>query len=562
MSSSLVPILVHAEIITTEQEAELRRLLSASETSVCEALSELGYLSPAALIQKLSQLFGLAIENPIDYPYSDLCKKLGVRELISRLQALPLFQDGQVLCVAISDPSNTEIEEEFSFATSLSVELVLCEEKQLQACIKRLYGSTISSDDGATRDLNEQDLAELVSVSDSEHQQQEDLSKDASPVSRFIHQVLLEAIRKKASDIHFEPFEQSYRIRMRCDGMLIQTNSPPSQLNRRLAARLKILAKLDIAERRLPQDGRIKLHLNANTAVDLRVSTLPTLWGEKVVLRLLDGNSAKLDIDVLGYSEQQKQLYLNALAKPQGMILMTGPTGSGKTISLYTGLSKLNTIERNISTAEDPVEINFPGINQVQIQPKVGFTFAKALRAFLRQDPDVVMLGEIRDLETAQIAIKAAQTGHLVLSTLHTNSASETIIRLQNMGIEAYNLASSLSLVVAQRLARRLCPQCKAEHQMPLAVKQALNIDHEFRIYQANTEGCNNCNAGYSGRIGIYEMMQVSGELVEAITNQLSITELEAIAIRHGMVTLKQSGIEKLKLGITSYQELQRVLFL
>ncbi|SON48231.1 type IV-A pilus assembly ATPase PilB [Vibrio tapetis] len=559
---SLIPILAHAGLITLEHEIELRDHLSTSETSVCEALNELGFLSPALLLQKLSQLFGLRIENPLDYPYSALCKKLGVRELISRQQALPLYQNGQLLCVAISDPSNTEIEEEFGFATNLSIELVLCEEKQLRACIKRLYGNLIDSDDGAGRDINEQDLAELVTVSDNEHQQNEDLSKDTSPVSRFIHQVLLEAIRKNASDIHFEPYEESYRIRMRCDGMLLQTNSPPSQLNRRLAARLKILAKLDIAERRLPQDGRIKLHLNANTSIDLRVSTLPTLWGEKVVLRLLDGDNAKLDINALGYSEQQKQIYLNALSKPQGMILMTGPTGSGKTISLYTGLSKLNKIERNISTAEDPVEINFPGINQVQIQPKVGFTFAKALRAFLRQDPDVVMLGEIRDLETAEIAIKAAQTGHLVLSTLHTNSAAETIIRLQNMGIEAYNLASSLSLVVAQRLARRLCPQCKTEHRMPFAMRQALDIGQDCRIYQANKEGCNDCNAGYSGRIGIYEMLQINDQLIEAIAKRLSMPELEAIAVQHGMITLRQAGIDKLKLGITSHQELQRVLFL
>lgn len=562
MTSSLIPILVHAELITLEQEVELREHLRSSETSVCEALSKLGYLSTGLLLQKLSRLFGLRMENPTDYPYSELCRQLGVRDLISRWQALPLFQNDQVLCVAISDPSNTEIEEEFGFATNLSIELVLCEEKQLQACIKRLYGNSIDSDDDASRDINEQDLADLVTVSDNEHQQNEDLSKDGSPVSRFIHQVLLDAIRKSASDIHFEPYEDSYRIRMRCDGMLLQTNSPPSQLNRRLAARLKILAKLDIAERRLPQDGRIKLHLNANTAIDLRVSTLPTLWGEKVVLRILDSNKAKLNIDLLGYSEHQKQIYLEALSKPQGMILMTGPTGSGKTISLYTGLSKLNKIERNISTAEDPVEINFPGINQVQIQPKVGFTFAKALRAFLRQDPDVVMLGEIRDLETAQIAIKAAQTGHLVLSTLHTNSASETVIRLQNMGIEAYNLASSLSLVVAQRLARRLCPQCKTEHPMPQVIRQALSVDQDSRIYQANKEGCNDCNAGYSGRIGIYEMLQINDDLVEAITKQLSMPELEAIAVHHGMVTLKQAGIEKLKLGITSYQELQRVLFL
>ncbi|MDN3681534.1 type IV-A pilus assembly ATPase PilB [Vibrio tapetis subsp. quintayensis] len=562
MLTNLTSILRHAGLLSLEQEQQVRSHMQASNTSVLDAVTTLGYHSNDHITLKLSELFGLDIIVPIEYDYSSLCQQLGIRELVSRLQALPLYQTNHTLHVAVSDPSQIRVEEEFGFATNLSIELVLCEEKQLQACIKRLYGSSIDNDDDASRDINEQDLANLVKVTDNEHQQSEDLSKDDSPVSRFIHQVLLDAIRKSASDIHFEPYEDNYRIRMRCDGMLLQTNSPPSQLNRRLAARLKILANLDIAERRLPQDGRIKLHLNSNTAIDLRVSTLPTLWGEKVVLRLLDSNKAKLDINALGYSEQQKQIYLEALSKPQGMILMTGPTGSGKTISLYTGLRKLNKIERNISTAEDPVEINFPGINQVQIQPKVGFTFAKALRAFLRQDPDVVMLGEIRDLETAQIAIKAAQTGHLVLSTLHTNSASETVIRLQNMGIEAYNLASSLSLVVAQRLARRLCPKCKTEHPMPQMIRQALSVDQDSRIYQANKEGCNDCNAGYSGRIGIYEMLQINDDLVEAITKQLSIPELEAIAVHHGMVTLKQAGIEKLKLGITSYQELQRVLFL
>ncbi|MCL4164251.1 UNVERIFIED_CONTAM: hypothetical protein GTU68_020682, partial [Idotea baltica] len=365
-------------------------------------------------------------------------------------------------------------------------------------------------------------------------------SQDDSPVSRFINQILVDAARKGASDIHFEPYEENYRVRLRCDGILVEIQQPASHLSRRLSARLKILAKLDIAERRLPQDGRIKLRLNDELAIDMRVSTLPTLWGEKIVLRLLDSSAANLDIDKLGYSEDQKALYLNALKRPQGMILMTGPTGSGKTVSLYTGLRVLNTTERNISTAEDPVEINLCGINQVQVTPKIGFGFAEALRSFLRQDPDVVMVGEIRDLETAEIAIKASQTGHLVLSTLHTNSAAETVTRLSHMGIEPFNLASSLSLIIAQRLARRLCDHCKA----------------------ATSQGCNECNQGYSGRVGIYEVMPFSDQLKNSLIDKPNALAIENLARREGMRTLQESGLDKLLEGTTSYQELQRVLYL
>lgn len=336
-----------------------------------------------------------------------------------------------------------------------------------------------------------------------------DLSQDSAPVTRYINQVLMDALRRKASDIHFEPYETSYRIRFRCDGILHQHLTPPASLSRRLSTRLKVMSKLNIAERRQPQDGRIKLKLSESLAIDLRVSTLPTLWGEKVVLRILDSSSASLNIDILGYSDAQKQAYLTALQRPQGMILMTGPTGSGKTVSLYTGLSILNTDERNISTAEDPVEINLQGINQVQINNQAGLGFAEALRSFLRQDPDVVMVGEIRDLETAEIAVKAAQTGHLVLSTLHTNSAAETITRLTNMGVEDFNLASSLSLIIAQRLARRLCSHCKQPHLLDDLTCERLKLPLNTSVYQAHKEGCDDCNKGYVGRVGIYEVMQL-----------------------------------------------------
>ncbi|NNN45868.1 MULTISPECIES: type IV-A pilus assembly ATPase PilB [unclassified Vibrio] len=561
MLTNLIAILRQAQLISPTQEQAVVDHIQASGASVPEALLALGIFHPHDLTEQLSQIFGLPETDLTRFDYPSLCQQLGLRELITQYQALPLQRHGQVLTLAVSDPTHLQIEDEFRFATGLQVELVLADYKALQAAIRRLYGRTIDHATSQGKEISQDELADLVQISDDEKQSVEDLSQDGSPVSRFINQVLLDAVRKGASDIHFEPYEQQYRIRLRCDGILVQTQQPASHLGRRLAARLKILAKLDIAERRLPQDGRIKLRLNTDTAIDLRVSTLPTLWGEKIVLRLLDSSSASLDIDKLGYNDTQKQLYLNALKQPQGMILMTGPTGSGKTVSLYTGLSILNTEEVNISTAEDPVEINLPGINQVQVQPKIGFGFAQALRSFLRQDPDIVMVGEIRDLETAEIAVKAAQTGHLVLSTLHTNSAAETVIRLANMGIEPFNLASSLSLIIAQRLARRLCPHCKQADLPTLTEQQQFMLEPDQTIYRPRPSGCNECTNGYSGRVGIYEVMAFDPQLAEAIMQKASISQIEAIAQAHGMQTLQQSGIEKLKLGITSMQELQRVLY-
>lgn len=561
MLTNLIAILRQAQLISPTQEQAVVDHIQASGASVPEALLALGIFHPHDLTEQLSQIFGLPETDLTRFDYPSFCQQLGLRELITQYQALPLQRHGQVLTLAVSDPTHLQIEDEFRFATGLQVELVLADYKALQAAIRRLYGRTIDHATSQGKEISQDELADLVQISDDEKQSVEDLSQDDSPVSRFINQVLLDAVRKGASDIHFEPYEQQYRIRLRCDGILVQTQQPASHLGRRLAARLKILAKLDIAERRLPQDGRIKLRLNTDTAIDLRVSTLPTLWGEKIVLRLLDSSSASLDIDKLGYNDTQKQLYLNALKQPQGMILMTGPTGSGKTVSLYTGLSILNTEEVNISTAEDPVEINLPGINQVQVQPKIGFGFAQALRSFLRQDPDIVMVGEIRDLETAEIAVKAAQTGHLVLSTLHTNSAAETVIRLANMGIEPFNLASSLSLIIAQRLARRLCPHCKQADLPTLTEQQQFMLEPDQTIYRPRPSGCNECTNGYSGRVGIYEVMAFDPQLAEAIMQKASISQIEAIAQAHGMQTLQQSGIEKLKLGITSMQELQRVLY-
>ncbi|MCC4217454.1 type IV-A pilus assembly ATPase PilB [Vibrio parahaemolyticus] len=560
MITNLSTVLRQKGLLTFSQEESLIEQVKASDISMPEALLSSGFFTSSELAEYLSSIFGLSQPELSQYEYASLCQQLGLRELITRHNALPLHRTPSTLLLAVADPTNQQAEDDFRFATGLQVELVLADFRELSAAIRRLYGRSLSHEKSGLKEINQEELASLVDVGADEIDNIEDLSQDESPVSRYINQILLDAVRKGASDIHFEPYEKMYRVRLRCDGILIETQQPPNHLSRRLSARIKILSKLDIAERRLPQDGRIKLKLNQDTAIDMRVSTLPTLFGEKIVLRLLDSSSASLNIDKLGYSEQQKQLYLEALRRPQGMILMTGPTGSGKTVSLYTGLNILNKPEINISTAEDPVEINLSGINQVQVQPKIGFGFAEALRSFLRQDPDVVMVGEIRDLDTAEIAIKASQTGHLVLSTLHTNSAAETIIRLSNMGVESFNLASSLSLIIAQRLARKLCPYCKQpqEHTIQL---QHLGFQTTDNIFKANPDGCNECTHGYSGRTGIYEVMRFDESLSEALIKGASVHELEKLAIANGMSTLQMSGIEKLKQGITSFSELQRVLY-
>jgi type IV pilus assembly protein PilB len=373
--------------------------------------------------------------------------------------------------------------------------------------------------------------------------------------------MLHDAIRKGASDLHFEPYEKSYRIRFRIDGILHEVASPPVALSMRLSARLKVMSRLDIAEKRVPQDGRIKLRLSQKKSIDFRVSSLPTLWGEKIVMRILDSDSAMLGIDILGYEAEQKQLYLNALAQPQGMILVTGPTGSGKTVSLYTGLNILNTEQTNISTAEDPVEINLPGINQVQVNPKAGLTFPMALKSFLRQDPDVIMVGEIRDLETAEIAIKAAQTGHLVLSTLHTNSAPETLTRLLNMGVPAYNVASSVTLIIAQRLARRLCSHCKVPEELPDAelLRQGFRPEQLAGLKLFKPVGCDYCTGGYKGRVGIYEVMPITAAIAQKIMQGANSLDIAQQAQLEKINNLRQSGLLKAASGLTSLAEVNRV---
>jgi len=484
-------------------------------------------------------------------------------KMLRKHRVLPLVKRGKKLFLAVSDPTNLHALDEVKFATGFSIEAIVVEEDKLnQLLAKSLEQVDTSMPELAGEDFEMDGLE--VTGGDDENTPKEDERSDVddAPIVRFVNKVMLDAIKKGASDIHFEPYERAYRIRFRMDGVLKEVAAPPVQLGIKLAARLKVMSRLDIAERRVPQDGRIKMKISKNRAIDFRVSTCPTLFGEKIVMRILDPSSAMLGIDALGYEPFQKKLYTDALARPHGMILVTGPTGSGKTVSLYTGLNILNVEDTNISTAEDPVEINLPGINQVNINPKVGLTFAGALRAFLRQDPDVIMVGEIRDLETAEIALKAAQTGHLVLSTLHTNDAPKTLTRLVDMGVKPYAIATSVSLIIAQRLARRLCNSCKAPLQVPAeALKKEGFTDEEIAngLQIFGPVGCGNCTDGYKGRTGLYEVLPVSETIGRIIMAGGSAIEIRDQATREGVWGLRQAGLNKVRLGVTSLEEINSV---
>lgn len=484
-------------------------------------------------------------------------------KLIRQHHAIPLFKRGNRLFIGVSDPTNLKAQDEIKFHTGLSTETILVEEAALSSAIARYLDDEETAFGNKLANLDDAGLEDLdIEAVDEDSGQQEDISDvDDTPIVRFVNKVLIDAIKGGASDIHFEPYEKSYRVRFRTDGILHEVTRPPNNLAPRLAARLKVMSQMDISERRLPQDGRIKMKLSKTRAIDFRVNTLPTLYGEKIVLRVLDPTSAQMGIDALGYEDDQKQLYIDAMHQPQGMILVTGPTGSGKTVSLYTGLNILNTTERNISSAEDPVEINMEGINQVHVSNKVGLTFAEALRSFLRQDPDVIMVGEIRDLETAEIAIKAAQTGHMVMSTLHTNSAAETITRLLNMGIPAFNVATSVSLVIAQRLARRLCEHCAEPADLPTDTLIAEGFDEED-LASANIRrpvGCDKCNGGYKGRVGIYEVVRITPQLQRIIMEGGNSMVLAEAAEQAGFNNLRKSGLRKASMGQTSLEEVNRV---
>jgi type IV pilus assembly protein PilB len=485
-------------------------------------------------------------------------------KLLAKHRILPLVKRGKRLHVAVSDPTILHAVDEIKFQTGLAIEAVVVEDDKLQRAVQK----AIEQVDTSMPALGGEDDFDLenLDVSSAEDAVDADTGRDDiedAPIVRFVNKIMLDAIRKSASDIHFEPYEKYYRIRLRIDGVLREIAQPPVQLSTKLAARLKVMSRLDIAERRVPQDGRIKMRLSKNRSIDFRVSSCPTLFGEKIVLRILDASTAMMGIDALGYEPFQKELYMKTLARPQGMILVTGPTGSGKTVSLYTGLAILNVEDTNISTAEDPAEIVLPGVNQVNVNPKVGLTFASALRAFLRQDPDVIMVGEVRDLETAEIAIKAAQTGHLVLSTLHTNDAPQTLTRLVDMGVKPYAIATSVSLIIAQRLARRLCNSCKAPIDLPhdALLKEGFTDEQvaasDFKVYKA--VGCSQCTDGYKGRVGIYEVLPVTEAIGRIILEGGSAPHIRDQARKDGVWDLRTAGLKKCRDGLTSLEEVNRV---
>ncbi len=543
------------------------RLQEATEGAKKERLPLIAYLVGADLAD--ARAIAVAASHEFGVPLLDLdaveidldVVRAVAQQLMSNHRVLPLVNRGQRLFLGISDPTNLQAIDDIKFATSLRVDPVVVEQDKLEDRI----GKAIDAVDTSMGDLQDDDFdLENLDVGGEEEEREDDARDDIedAPVVRFVNKVLLDAIKRGASDIHFEPYEKIFRVRTRLDGVLSEVAQPPVVLANKVCARLKVMSRMDIAERRIPQDGRIKMRLSKNRAIDFRVNTCPTLFGEKIVLRILEPSSAKLGIEMLGYTDQQRALYEKHLGKPYGMILVTGPTGSGKTVSLYTGLNILNTEDRNISTAEDPAEINLPGINQVNVNPKVGLTFASALKAFLRQDPDVIMVGEIRDLETAEIAIKAAQTGHLVLSTLHTNDAPKTLTRLVDMGVKPYAIATSVSLIIAQRLARRLCGNCKEVKDIPkeALLKEGFTEEEiEAGVTVFGPVGCKQCNEGYKGRLGIFQVMEVSEAMGRIIMEGGNAMQISDQAAKEGVIDLRLAGLLKVKEGVTSLDEVNRV---
>jgi type IV pilus assembly protein PilB len=544
-----------------------RKLLAQSakeKTPFVHYLVSQALLDAKSIAQVASDEFGVPLFDLDSLSRDSIPEKLVDEKLIRKHHALPIMKRGTRLFLAVADPTDLHALDEIKFNTGLNTDAILVEADKLSAAIERFLTAQDNLNDALggldDADLESLDIQSTTGTSDDD----ETSEADEAPIVKYINKVLLDAIKGGSSDIHFEPYEKAYRVRFRTDGVLHEVAKPPVNLASRMAARLKVMSQMDISERRIPQDGRIKLKVSKTRAIDFRVNTLPTLFGEKIVLRILDPSSAKLGIDALGYEDFQKKLYLDALAQSQGMILVTGPTGSGKTVSLYTGLNILNTPELNISTAEDPVEINLEGINQVQMNPRVGLTFAEALRSFLRQDPDIVMVGEIRDLETAEIAIKAAQTGHLVLSTLHTNSAPETLTRLMNMGVPAFNIATSVSLIIAQRLARRLCSICKKPAtDIPSNILTEEGFDDigiprsEFQLF--HPVGCQNCNGGYKGRLGVYEVVRITPEIANLIMEGGNSLQIARVAKEAGFNNLRVSALRKVAMGLTSLEEANRV---
>ncbi|TVP13166.1 type IV-A pilus assembly ATPase PilB [Shewanella sp. KCT] len=557
----LSTLFLRKQLLSEEQIASVITESRQSKLSLVSTIVSGKLLSAREIAELCYEEYGTPLLDLNEFDISSIPEDFLNKKLIEKHKCLPLFKRGNRLYIGTSDPTNIAALEDFQFSAGLHAEAILVEDDKLTLALEKVLEEDISALD--LDGIDEESLSGIeISETDKRQEDQQGDASDDAPIVIYINKILTDAIRKGASDLHFEPYEKRYRIRFRIDGILHEVSEPPVNLSGRISARLKVMSKLDIAERRVPQDGRIKMKLSRTKSIDFRVSTLPTIWGEKIVMRILDSSSAQLGIEKLGYEDDQRALYEEMLAKPQGMILVTGPTGSGKTVSLYTGLNILNTEERNISTAEDPVEINLEGVNQVHINLKAGLTFASALRSFLRQDPDVVMVGEIRDLETAEIAIKAAQTGHLVLSTLHTNSAAETLTRLINMGVPGYNIASSVNLIIAQRLARRLCTECRQPEDVPehellkLGFTQS-QIDEGFTVYKP--VGCDLCSGGYKGRVGIYEVMKMSDEIARTIMEGGNSLQIANQAKEQGMRDLRDSGLRKVIAGVTSITEINRV---
>jgi type IV pilus assembly protein PilB len=533
--------------------------------SLISFLGEQDNINQLKLMRLIADEFGLPLLNLKSLDLANIPSDLVDPELISKYRVLPLHKRNNTLSLATSDPTDIIAIDDIKFHTGMRADFILVDAHSLNSVLEGhldqlndLYGDNDLGDLDAElleESSAQESEASAIDLNDSA------VDEDDTPVVKFVYKMLMDAIKGGASDIHFEPYEKTYRIRYRTDGILHTVAEPPASLAGRLSARIKIISKLNISERRVPQDGRIKLKLTEQKAIDFRVNTLPTIWGEKIVLRILDPTSAQLGIDALGYAPDQKKLYLDNLSQPQGLILVTGPTGSGKTVSLYTGLNILNTEDTNISTAEDPVEINLTGINQVHINEKVGLNFSGALRAFLRQDPDVIMVGEIRDLDTANIAIKAAQTGHLVLSTLHTNSAADTVNRLMNMGVPSFNLATSVSLIIAQRLARKLCAYCKVEEVYPKEVllEQGFREDELDDLTIMKPVGCEKCNKGYKGRSGIFEVVEITPPIADLIMNNGNAIQINTLMRKEGFDDLRRNALKKAKIGEISLEELNRV---
>lgn len=550
--------LVEEGVISAE---DMRSALAHAKQEKIDIVAELinqQQLSPTVIAETISVEFGEPLFDISAYDPAQILRDAIDEKLITKHRILPIFKNSSILYVATSNPTNIEAIDAVRFSTKLNIETIIVEHNKLEKLIEQNFTeeSTFEFDEDFDLDVD-------VESADPNKEEDDSNKGEEAPIVKYINKLLIDAIRMGASDLHFEPYEKIYRVRYRVDGVLRQIATPPLQLANRLSSRLKVMSQMDISEKRVPQDGRIKLKLSKNKAIDFRVNSLPTLFGEKLVLRILDPSSAMLGIDALGYEPKQKELFMQALDKPQGMLLITGPTGSGKTVSLYTGLNILNREDTNISTAEDPVEINLQGINQVNVNNKVGLTFSAALKSFLRQDPDIVMVGEIRDLETAEIAIKAAQTGHMVMSTLHTNSAPETLTRLRNMGVPSFNIATSVNLVIAQRLARRLCSQCKKPADIPQQSLLEMGFTEtdlqqpEFQIYEP--VGCNECREGYKGRVGIYEVMKVTPEISRIIMEDGNALEIADASARAGFNNLRRSGLIKVMQGVTSLQEVNRV---